>query len=204
MFLRLLPIALASFLSFSSAQADPVNFVDGNFNLIATGGPGAEARIFSETVGGSILTLEATLNLVGAERFLNMVLGNPNNGLHLGGGGGSTLEFTVTPSTDVILNSYSTVSSGFFLGTPTLDITGPGVSSLGNSLAGGNPSNALTGGPLSLEAGETYLFDVQGTGASVQTFISEFDITPVPLPAAAWMLAGAMLSLVAVRRRRKT
>ncbi len=197
--------ALALFLFALSvpAGAVPVDFTDGVFNTIVNSGINDEPVVFTETADGVTFTFESTLNLVGVERFLGIRPGVIGNGLHLGGGGGSTLLFTLVVDQAVSLNSYSTDTGGTFLNSPVLDITGPGVSSLGNGLAQGNAANAFAGGPLLLEAGALYTFDVQNTGAAVQAFVASFDVTAVaaPEPALAWL--GLGLAALAARSRRR-
>ena len=159
--------------------------------------------VFRETVEGITLTFTAIDNLVGGPRFIGVAEGNsPINGLQLGGGGGSTLEFTLRTDKGVRLNSYSTDTGGSFLNEPTFNVVGGGVLSNGNSLDEGNPAHLFVGGPLVLDAGQTVTFSINGPSAVVQAFVASLDVTPVPLPGAVWMLGGAVLGLAALRRRR--
>jgi len=186
------------------AQADVVNFTDGNFTVITPSGIGNAPTVFSETVLGATLTFESTVNLVGTERFLGLEQGMTSNGLHLGGGGGSTLQFTVSSDQDIQFLSYATDGGGGFLGDRTFDISGLGASSIGNSLAPGNPTNLVAGGPITLLANEVYTFDIQNGGAADQAFISSFDVqAAVPEPGSASILLMTVLGTRLMRRRRK-
>ncbi len=193
---------IAATFSTSVANAQSViDFSDGEFTTITNSGIGDAPVDFTETVDGVTFTLESTLNLVGTERFLNLT--SPSNGLQVGGGGGSTLIFTLESDQDVTLSSYSTDTSGGFLNPPTFDVTGAGVNSAGNSLDQGNPSNLFNGGPLLLEADELYTFNIQNGGAASQAFISSitFTATAVPEPSGVLLLSGIGLAMFGRRRR---
>jgi hypothetical protein len=187
----------------ASAQADVVDFMDGNFTMIQNSGINDAPTIFSESVLGATVTFESVANLVGGTgRFVGLEQGVTSNGLHLGGGGGSTLEFTISSSQDIQLVSYATDGGGFFLNPPTFDIAGLGASSVGNSLDPGDPANLIAGGPVTLLAGEVYTFDVQNTGATVQAFVSSMEFTAVPEPGSMSVLLVVGLAAGLVRRRR--
>lgn len=124
--------------------------------------------------------------------------------MQVGGGGGSTIEFTFQSDQDVTLSSYSTDTTPLlFLGDPTFDVTGAGVSSVGNSLAQGNPANLFSDGPLVLDADELYTFEIQNGGAAAQAFISSitFTTTAVPEPSGIALLGGIGLAILGRRRR---
>ena len=98
---------IAATFSTNVAHAQSViNFSDGVFTTLTNSGINDAPVDFTETVDGVTFTLESTLNLVGIERFLNLT--SPSNGLQVGGGGGSTIEFTFQSDQDVTLSSYST------------------------------------------------------------------------------------------------
>ena len=192
----------------ATIQADVVDFTDGVFTTLLNSGVDDTPVIFSESITGATLTFQSTNNSVGTPRFVFLEPGMPSNGLQLGGGSGSTTEFTITPSADVIFESYSTTSgAGLFLGTRTLDLTGPGVSSLGNSLTFGNPTNLLNGSPsgLLLAGGTTYTAEIQSpVGGNGQAFIGSFEVTAVnvPEPTSA-VLIPMVAATIAIRRRRR-
>ena len=194
---------IAATFSTNVAHAQSViNFSDGVFTTLTNSGINDAPVDFTETVDGVTFTLESTLNLVGTERFLNLT--SPSNGLQVGGGGGSTIEFTFQSDQDVTLSSYSTdITPLLFLGDPTFDVTGAGVSSVGNSLARGNPANLFSDGPLVLDADELYTFEIQNGGAAAQAFISSitFTTTAVPEPSGIALLGGIGLAILSRRRR---
>ena len=204
--LRVMMFLLAA-IPVATIQADVVDFTDGVFTTLLDSGINSEPVIFSESITGATLTFESTLNLVGIERFTGTRPGIASTGLRLGGGGGSTIEFTVTPSADVIFESYSTTSGvGLFLNPAMFDLTGPGVNSLGNSLEFGNPANLLNGSPdgLLLTGGETYIATIQAGGAASQAFIGSFEVTAVSVPEpASAVLIPMVAATIAVRRRRR-
>jgi hypothetical protein len=169
--------------------------------MITNSGISDFPTVFSESVLGATVTFESTANLAGVRRFVGLQQGVTSNGLHLAGGGGSTLEFTVSSNTDILLESYSTDTGGFFVGDATLDIVGLGVSSLGNSLDQGVAENLLAGGPVTLLAGEIYTFEIQDGGAVDQAFISEFSFKAIPEPGSACVLLFTILATGFVRRR---
>lgn len=195
--------ALAAILSPGLGVAATIDFTDGIFNTVQDSGIDDEPVIFTETADGVTFTFESTLNLVGTERFLGIRPSETANGLHLGGGGGSTIELTLRVDSDAILQSYSTDTGGFFLGNATMDIWGGSISSIGNSLFQGLAVNTFVDGPLVLMAGITYTFDIQNTGAGVQSFIDSFEVTriaPIPLPGALGLFLPGILGLLGLGR----
>ena len=188
-----------------SAEAEEIDFTDGVFTVIEDSNAiGDEPVIFSEQISDATLTFESTLNSVGIERFLGLEPGVASNGLHLGGGSGSTLAFTITPDADVILESYSTnINGGFFLNPPLLDIVGLGVNSAGNSLEFGNAANLFNGSSIGLllTGGETY--DVTFQTAGGQAFIQSFEVTAVGIPEPATTAIIPMVFATIVMRRRR-
>lgn len=185
-----------------------IDFTDGVFTTVTNSGINDEPTVFTETEDGVTFTFESTLNLVGTERFLGIRPGIASNGLQLGGGGGSTLEFTFSASEDITLISYSTDTGGFSLNTPTINVFGPLVASVGNTLVKGVAVNLFVGGPLLLTANTVYFFDVQGTGAAVQAYVASFDFTKASsaVPDAgstAVLLCSGLLLIGAMKRVRK-
>jgi len=186
-------------LTMGSAQAATVDLADGMFTPIPETALG-DPEIFSETIDGVTFTFSATKNFGGTPRFNNLT--TAGIGLHVGGGGGSVLEFTLEVDAAVTLDSYSTVSTGFFLGSPTFGINGNNVASTTNPLPG-EPTNLFDGGPLLLDAGTLYTFNIENPGEAVQGFIAGIDFTTVvPLPAPIILLASGLLGVCARRRRR--
>lgn len=140
---------------------------------------------------GVVFTTEPTDNLVGTDRFSLSLA----RGIHFGGGGGSTLSFDFSVDHPVTLNSYTLASSGFILGDPDFDIReGANVLSASNTAVSNGDTHNFNSGPISLDAGTTYSFVVNTTGAGIQSFMASWDYTLVPEPATGWiglvMLAG--------------
>lgn len=202
--LKHISLLLLGALALGNARAETVNLTDGIFTEIevATGGGSSLGvpRVFSETAAGVVFTFSATSNLTGNLRFNNLT--NPGFGIQLAGGGGSILAFTLETSADVLLESYSTVSDGFFLGMPTFDISGGSIASNANALPEDVAVNPFAGGPLLFEAGTSYSFDIVNGGAAVQAFLGGIEFTVVPLPAPALLLASGVLGLLARKRKR--
>ena len=202
--LKYITFLLLSALALGNARAETVDLTDGLFTEIelamAGGTPLDVPRVFSETAGGVVFTFSATNNLVGVPRFNDLT--STGLGIQLGGGGGSVIEFTLATSAPVTLDSYSTVSSGFFLGAPTFNISGGSIVSNGNALTEDIPANVFAGAPLLFEAGTIYTFGIENTGAAVQAFLGGIEFTVVPLPAPALLLASGVFGLLAHRRKR--
>jgi len=187
------------------ASAGVVSFGDGVFNLISASGTG-EAIIFSEVTDGATIRFEATNNLVGADRFLGMQAGNIINGLQLAGGGGSTTQFTLSSNLLVTLDSYTTSSTGFFLGAPVMNVTGSGVNSTGNLINAQNINAAFASGPLTLQPNELYTVDIVPSTAGTQAFVSSFTFTvaAVPEPSTMGILTLACGAGCFYHRRKKS
>ncbi len=196
---HVLALLLAT-VALGNAHAATVDLTDGLFTAIEHGTTGLP-RVFTETASGVEFTFTATENLTGEAQFNN--LATPGFGIQLGGGNQSVIEFTLASSASVMLNSYSTVSNGFFLNPPTFNITGDGVASSGNTLVEDIAVNPFAGGPLLFEAGTIYTFDIENTGLAVQAFLGGIEFTVVPLPAPALLLATGVLALLARQRQRR-
>ena len=148
---------------------------------------------------GVVFDLLPTNNLVGADRFLL----SDTNGLHYGGGGGSTLSFDFSVSDDIELESY-TLGNGFFLGNPVFNISeGASVLSMANTSNSAGDTHAFAGGPISLNAGTTYTFETTTFGAGVQSYMGTwtYSRSAVPEPGSLSIL-GLVAGFLAVRRRR--
>lgn len=182
-------------------SAGIVTFGDGIFTPISNHSTG-DAVSFSENSAGATITFAATSNLVGGNRFLGMQVGNVINGLHLGGGGGSTLSFTMNSNQPVMLERYTTAATGFFLNSPAISIVGPGVDSIGNLINSRSIDSVFASGPLAIQANQDYTFTVSPTGAGVQGFVSSLTVSAVPEPSSAGFLLAA-LGAQSLRRRRR-
>lgn len=89
-------------------------------------------------------------------------------------------------------------NSNAFLGGDHLDPSAPGTDLLPQ--LGGANRLAGTGFSGPLGAG-SYVYVVQQTGAQLNGYSLDFVVTPVPVPAALWLVTPA-LALMAARRRR--
>ncbi len=144
---------------------------------------------------GTVFTLTPTNNLVGGNRFLL----DATDGLLFGGGGGSTLSFDFSTDRDIVLDGYVLASSGFILGNPIFDIReGADVLSAGNDAMPNGLTSPFNSAPIAINAGTTYSFVANNTGAAILSFMQEWHYTPEPASAT----AAALGLLVLARRRR--
>lgn len=199
-------LALALPLVTGVAHADTVDFQDGVLNVLTQGGasPFEYVISFEEQVSGVTFTFMAENNLVGADRFLGGL--TMPGGIHVGGGGGSVLEFSMTVDQNVTLTGYATGNGGFELGSPTFDLKDGGSTLLAGAAI--NPGGSRTlASAIALTAGTTYIFDINNTGAGVQGFIRSLTFTPdstaVPLPASGLLLLGAAGGMLLTSRVRR-
>lgn len=206
---KFLVAGLMLVLAATGTQAATVNLTDS-----ILGNPSAD--VITETAGGVTFTFTSVNNFVGAPRWL----GGPtfSDGLHVGGGGGSPIEFTLSVSDDVTLTGYGTnQGGGFALNLPTFDILDGGATLLANQLinnpASTNISNLsgqntvlVTGLSLALSAGTDYTFDINNIGAAVQGFITSFefetDVAVVPVPASLPLMLTGIGVFAFLRRKR--
>lgn len=195
---------VASLIFFVSAGAEAdyvVDFTDANFTVVVDSGINGVPVVFTETVGGATMTFESTVNLVGIRRFINLVPMQTSSGIQIGGGGGSTLVFTVSSDVDMILDSFDG-SGSTFLPAPVFDVSGPGASSNGNVVPVASATSFFNGGSILLEANEVYTFSVTNSGATTQGFISSFAVSqPVPEPSGTALIALAGFAVGFIRRR---
>jgi len=207
-------IFAAGLLVFGGAvQAATVDLTDGAFSAVSyeTFVQGAIGPIvaFSETVDGVTFAFERTsgqFRRIGPWGDGNF--DNPPFELDLGGGGGSASGFSLVVSHDVTLNTFSGMAQQFVT-APTFDVTGSGVSSLGNAFSVSGfvgsdlpGTDGFVGGALNLVAGENYQFTVTNAGAATLGFFTGFEFTaaPVPLPSALALLLPVAMGVVRVRR----
>ena len=200
----LLAAAVGALVAPATAVAGVINLQDGVLNVIAdTGGGSPTPTAFSETDMGVTFTFIATDNLVGGGKF-NGGLALPN-GIHVGGGGGSSLEFQMTVDTDVTLTGYSTGSAGFELGSPIFDLLDGATVLIDDGDI--NPPQVVGGLSVALTAGTTYTFDINQTTAGTQGFFNTFEFDtaapPVPVPAALPLAAAGfgLLGILGWRQR---
>jgi hypothetical protein len=180
-FVALLTAALLSVSAASAASLDLLSAPDvaSTFTLTDDGITGTFTTVLS---GNSGSTTPGGLFL--------------NSGSGVGFGNGEVLEFTLSFDADVQV----TAVLGTVFDSDTFDITGPGVSSLGNT-----GSQPLVGGPLSFAAGVDYLFStapaVNGQGTTL-TAIEFTAAEVVPLPASVLFLLAGIGGFLGLRRLR--
>lgn len=144
------------------------------------------------------------------------------NGLQVGGGGGSTTSFSITADADVTLTGYGTnEAGGFSLGFPTFDLSlgaatllddqnlrDPASTNIFNTA--GENDIVVSGLSLDLDVGETFIIDINGIGAGVQSFFTSFEfeaqstggpIDPVPVPAGLPLMLAGLGALAWMRRK---
>ncbi len=187
-----------------SAQAATLDLTNRNFDSEVT-------RTFTES--GIDFTFTATDNFVGGPRLLG-----GDNGIQVGGGGGSSIEFSLAVSDDVTLTGYGTnEATGFSLASPIFDLL-DGATVLLNDALINNPASTnifnssgenvvdVSGLSIALNAGTTYTFDINNIGAAVQGFITSLDFevadaAPIPVPAGLPMLAAGIGVFAWMRRK---
>lgn len=108
-------------------------------------------------------------------------------------------------------SSYASIVTSINL-APYFSIDGLIVSLSGNGMTPiiqslGNGQTALSLGPVALSAGTGYDFHVSGTATGVlggaYAGALAAATTPVPLPAAAWLLGSGLAGLAGIARRRR-
>ena len=192
----ILMLALVGCFWMGAAHAGSVHFTGGVVPFFSTPtSPTGAAAAFSLTDDGRTFTFTPIDNFVGGDRWV----GNDTNGITFGGGGGSTVEFEIVVSGDVELDDYI-IGGGFKLQNPIMVFTDGGnpVGASGDVNVAG--TFAFPGGPIMLTGGTSYIVDIVGTGAAVQSALAGFNFTPVPLPGAVVLLLSALGVVVRCRR----
>lgn len=172
----------------TSSLAGTSGFVDFQFNPADTSAPAATA---------GILDWLGDLSLLGAPSIEGSVIGNLPGALQL---------VNDTPFNDYFQSVQFGQSFSF-----TLDFTGAFASTpslLGTSFALSLYAVDAITPLLSIDdTGSLVRFDLASNGITFQTFPPDLStapvtqVSPVPLPAAVWLLLSAMAGLFGVRRR---
>lgn len=200
-----------------AATAAVIDFTDNSFTSVSyevfVQGPIGPITGFTETVSGVGISFQRNVG-----QFRNVgpwgdgSSPNPPFSADIGGGGGSVSSFSLVTTEDIILTAFMGLGQQ---GNPDpiFDVTGNGVSSVGNAfsvsgvLGGTTPgTDAFVSGPISLSAGSLYTFNVSNTGPAVQGYLTglEFTMTAeVPVPAGLHLALGGLALLGAVSRRRR-
>ena len=193
-------------------QAATIDLTDGIFSDAVyetfVQGPIGPVIGFTETVDGVSFTfhrVSGQFRKVGP--WGDGSFDTPPFALDFGGGGGSASSFSLVSSHDVTLDSFSGMGQQFNT-APVFDFVGGSVSSEGNafSMSGFLGSDVpgtdpFADGPLSLDAGVSYVFTVTNNGAATRGYLTALTFTPVPLPAAFPVMLSALVAVSAFRRR---
>ncbi|MDJ0659487.1 MAG: PEP-CTERM sorting domain-containing protein [Crocosphaera sp.] len=175
----------------SNSLAKLINFRGGVKHTLSIAGATLAVLTLSSAANAATVVLDFTDNSGTVTTFQETAgtatatfSNSSTNNFNFGSGGltigsGTTLSFDVSFDQDVELLSYISVLNA---GSISFDITGPGVSSLGN----GQTSNDFIGQPLLLAAGETYTVTGNFPGAFGGTVfgswtINDSAVVPEPL-----------------------
>lgn len=112
----------------------------------------------------------------------------------------STIDLATLSVTDLQARLYSLGPDGLpTLGTPP----GGVISSWSTPISGPGLSGIVTVIPQTALAAGTYVLEIRGnvTGDSGGSYSGTLNLTPVPLPAAGWLLVAGMAGLVSLGRR---
>ncbi len=205
-------LAGALLLGTPAIQAGTIDFTDNSFAATPTYAFGGTGPIlaFAESVDGAVLAFAGgqfrALGPWGNGSFADGVYS-----LQFGGGAGNTANFTLIPSIDVFLNSYTGLGGASGNINAIFDITGLGVNSIGNTFVtqgfDGNAgeTNPFAGGPLLLQAGETYSFTTTNASSNTIGRFYSFDVEAatgqIPLPAGLPLFLTGLGLLVQVKRK---
>ncbi len=190
--------------SASMSQAGTIDFTDGVFDVVTASSQVGNPEALSEEAAGVTFTFTALDNLVGADRMFPSA-----TGLTFGGGGGSTIQFSLTADADVTLSGFATNQASAAFTDPTFDVMLNAVTvSSGN--VGDGTSALFASGPLSLSLGDTLVFGITNPGAITQASLSSIDFdlvttsaSAVPLPASMSFLLAGLAGLGWQSRKRR-
>lgn len=200
-------------LTAGAATAGTIDFQDGNFVASDPGLNGKNA-IVERIADGVNFTFTALVNSIGGVGWNGTLGGGAMpNGLHVGGGGNSTVQFSMTADADITLNSYTLADVFGFLGNATMDVlNGATMLSEDNALVPRGATFNFADGPIAMAANTTYTFDINETGFAVQSYIGSFDFTKVtttmpndpvvPLPAGLPLLMAGLAAMFGLRARK--
>ena len=205
-------LLFGALLMVGGANAAVIDLTDNTFTSVTyevfPGGALGPITAFDETSSGVTFHFSTTGQFREVGTWGNGMFNSPPFALQFGGGGLNPQSFVLSVDADVQLESFSGLAQ-IFNTNPIFDVTGPGVSSLGNTfssagfLATATPVvESFAGGPLNLTANTPYSFVVGNAGTVTTGFLTGLNFTPsntggtvnpptVPVPPAALLiLAG--------------
>lgn len=188
-------------------------FVIGSIDILDPAGANW-MEIGGDTVAGVTLTGELTLYTAGTHVYLDWQLTDGvRQGLNGAGGtmfnggyiylststdGGATVTPFDTVDVSVTNMPFLAGSYGHIAGPPTQTTAGLVIDDSGNGVLAGLWDLQFFGVGFNSAVATTIL-----VGSSSALFL-EGTVSPVPVPAAAWLFGSALLSMVGMARRRKT
>lgn len=167
----------------TSAIAGETGYVDFQFN---------RADLFAPEAGASVLSWTGNISLLGAPIVEGSVTG--------------ALPGTLTLGNDTAFNDYFQAVEFGDMFSVIVQFSGdaPPASLIGTSFAlslyAADAATPLLSDDVS---GSIVRFELLGGDTTVETFSSFAQVTPVPLPAAAWLLLSGVVGLVRVSRVRR-
>lgn len=169
------------------------------------------AIVYDEGTDGDLSGVFSTPTLLTLNPGANTIIGNIGQNGNTGATDQSDADyfgFNIAPNfelTSIFVDDYSTAppntqsliaytSGTSFSGQQSSDIEFLALFSLNEELI-----NVITNGTGFLAAGE-YAFWIQETASGITDYELTFNITPVPLPAAVWLFAPALITLLRFRK----
>lgn len=214
-------------ISFNPLHAATISLTDGVYTNVQPFGPSpSNPVIFTEVVEGVTFTFTALSNLTGGPRFQitdadGTVSGDARSGIAVGGGGASSISFSISASESVTLDSYFTggvfpngVVSNNFLNADSIFFSvldeDENSLSISNGLTASTEHMAFNQGPIAMEGGLDYQFLLTGSwGAQSRSFIKELnftkldtDLSEVPIPAAWLLFMSGLIGVTAIRKKK--